>query len=605
MFKNQDRYIVTASGSRNRFVKSSMEGLMNSGTGSNVSANAMSNQYLENVLSGFVPEQDPRLMRKIYADIYYNDSISGSVVDLMSNIPFSDFSLTGLSDKKKLAVYMKNVDNLNLKSFFPSLSRDFLTNGAFLASLNYNKVKNMFDGIVPHSLDFATFKEVPVYGMDPLINISLPPNIKQILEDSKNDKRLKSVIDTIPTKFTEKIKKGNQIELDPATTVFLKRQGLFNTDIQGISYFRRLIPIWIMEKALIRGTIEQTQRRQRAIMHLMIGDEEWEPTSNELTAVADLFQSADMDPTNAIIATRNGINVTEVRRGDDFWKYNDIYDFTLQAKLRALGVSESFLSGDASFSTMDAAMSVFLEQQRSYREMVTRELFYEKIFPIIAVTNNYKKRGRDKFVGSHIRSGVFDDRKNMAIAHCHGDYKVPKAMVALGSDLINVDDIEDINEYEIPNVNWHKQLKPEGDTTYLDLLQTLQDKGVPIPIRMIAAAGGQSLDSIVEQFEDDVEIRQKLSTHMKQIKKYMPDSEMSNVAKTLASMPGNSTVVPKGLFNRKFDDSMEVFQRDSQGNRRVMTGKYRRQLNEKINRRIAHSAAKLAEEDNRREKAKK
>ena len=57
-----------------------------------------------NRLDGII-SQDDNTLRKLYRDIYNYDGIAGAAVDLMSNLPFSDFSLTGVSDKKILETF--------------------------------------------------------------------------------------------------------------------------------------------------------------------------------------------------------------------------------------------------------------------------------------------------------------------------------------------------------------------------------------------------------------------------------------------------------------------------------------------------------------------
>ena len=81
----------------------------------------------------------------------------------------------------------------------------------------------------------------------------------------------------------------------------------------GVSMFRRVVPIYLLEKMLYRGTISESQRRQRAIMHIQAGSETWTPINTELQGLVALFQQADLDPTGAIVATRNDVNVGEVR----------------------------------------------------------------------------------------------------------------------------------------------------------------------------------------------------------------------------------------------------------------------------------------------------
>lgn len=55
-------------------------------------------------------------------------------------------------------------------------------------------------------------------------------------------------------------------------------------------------------------TITEARKRTRSILHVTVGiPGVWEPTSEELDAVAKLFQDALTDPVGAVIATRTGV----------------------------------------------------------------------------------------------------------------------------------------------------------------------------------------------------------------------------------------------------------------------------------------------------------
>ena len=46
--------------------------------------------------------------------------------------------------------------------------------------------------------------------------------------------------------------------------------------------------------------------------HVVVGNEEWHPTEEELDAYADLFMEAFKDPKGGIVVTRSGVQVFEV-----------------------------------------------------------------------------------------------------------------------------------------------------------------------------------------------------------------------------------------------------------------------------------------------------
>ena len=533
MLKGHGRYGITASSSapvRRGLeqstapiaVMASLENAKNSrrmketanadGVPTNTTARSMSMNFELPSMEGLVPPSRKAKLQ-LCRDIYEFDTVCGSAVDLMSTLPFSGFTLSGINDRKILSTFVKSVENARLPTIFPYLSRDFLVDGAMAGTFEFDKSRGMYNNLITHNGLDLEVTNVPIYGMDPLLTLTLPQSIANIIASASGkgkgaDPRFSNVLKNLPELF-KKVEKGGKILLDPLSTLYIARKS-FTHDTVGMSYLHRIIPLWLMEKALLRGSIEQAYQRQRAITHIVAGTEEWEATDDELRQMVSLVVNANMDPTGAVIATRPDINFSEIIRGDDFFKHSDAYSYLAEAKLRGLGISDSFLSGDASFTTMEVALSVFMEQIRQYRDIVTREIFYEKMFPSIALANNYKKSKRDMQVTSRMFRETSSGRM-MAICD--------------GSNLNALQEIEDITEYYQPKVEWHKQLSPQADREYLDLLASMREQGIPVPIRMMAAAAGLNLDQIISMLDDDMTTRETLSDHMKEVNKLMAASE--------------------------------------------------------------------------------
>lgn len=49
------------------------------------------------------------------------------------------------------------------------------------------------------------------------------------------------------------------------------------------------------------------------------------------------------------------------------WTLSDEYEFLRSAKMNALGISDAFLTGEASFSSMEKLLQVFVEKLRAVR----------------------------------------------------------------------------------------------------------------------------------------------------------------------------------------------------------------------------------------------
>ena len=465
-----------------------------------VSGNAITID-MEPMLTGLTPHVE-KVMYKLYRDIYYNESVAGCAVDLISTLPFSEFSLGGLAAHKGdlrsvHKVYQETLERLNLRTLLPEMSVDYLVLGKHCSSLLYSKEKKSFTDVLPHQPENLEITPLPFYSQDPIITCKFAAEVQALL--SKTDSpRIQRIREHLGAAVVDRIAQG-EMELDPLSTIFIPRR-TFSTSDTGTSYLRRIMPIYLIEKNLYRGTLVESARRQRGIMHLTLGDgDQWNPTVQDLEFITELFMGADSDPLGAIIATRSGIAVEEHRQGGDFWKSTDFNDSVLSHKLRALGISEAFLSGDASYATSDAALSVFIDTIRTFRDMMTRKLFYNKLFPLISLINGFTVKNGRLTIQDNLISTITSEEA--------------------------LSQLNDNSKLLIPSVHWNKQLKPEGDSTYIDLLQSLTDKGVPVPLRALAAAGGMDLDMLVRQQDEDIDMRKRIAEYRKKISELSPKPE--------------------------------------------------------------------------------
>ena len=576
MLNGIGRYAVTASrkGERSIQVRANANFTANPNNTSTTSA-SISGDYLKPLLDGFLPvdrngntpEQSEHTMRALYRDIYAFDAISGSAVDLMAELPFSDFTLSGLPDQEMLRKFGRSLEAISAKTLLPELTRDYLVTGSFLGVANMDDQTKTLTSIMPQDLDNVNMMAMPIYGQDPIFDIKIPQNILVLL--NSRDPRVIEQIEKYGDDWKE-IAKKKMYSLDPRKTIYIPRR-TFSTNFTGTSYYRRVLPMWLIEKAVTRGTIDLAYRRQKSILHLICGDgDSWEPDNNQLAEIVNMFIQADRDPTGAIIATRPDIQTSEIRDPTSFWRADELFDSLANMKYKALGISESFLDSTTTISNMENALSMFLEQSKAYRDLTTRKLFYQRLFPLIAMENNYKITNEKQVVTASAL-----DAMEMTYA------------VTSNAKITMLGNIEfDASKYYIPKLQWHKSLKPEADSEYLSILATLEEKGVPIPLRMWAAAGGQSLQDIMGGFEDDI----KLKTLVNKYKEKLPKAPLDEAASMFSGASLSSS-----KKNRNFDNTPPLRDADT---KKVLSAKGRKFENEKTNKKMAEALSNMAKKTN-------
>jgi len=324
MLKGYNRYEVSASANAQSFaakthrVEANVPGMgmggmggMGGSGGFGGTASAIKGFFDKLVMEGIIMDKDAAAQRRMARDMYRYDAVCGGAVDLMALLPWSNATLSGVADKKILEKYQTCVQSMNMMMLMPEATVDHLVNAQFIGSMQWDANESTFIGIAPQDPEQCTFQHVPFYGKDPLISLKFSDGFKQLVEAAKKDPRAaKMLSENAPNLASQLARK--EIPLDPDTTVYVPRR-TFASQIEPTSFLTRAMPVWIIEKALMRGTIELSYKRQRSIMHILLGGEDWEPTVEEATNYVNLFQAADSDPTSAIIATRPDVLVTEVR----------------------------------------------------------------------------------------------------------------------------------------------------------------------------------------------------------------------------------------------------------------------------------------------------
>jgi len=426
--------------------------------------------------TGIIPA-DPHLidtstLALFYRDIYFFDNVAGACVDIKARFPYSKFDLRGLEDKE-MQPFHDAIEQLNLGQMMPLIATAHMVDGFFCGSLVFDsRTKRFLDVLLHDALSCAVIPS-PFYNIDPTINVRVGQATQQFMHDTSEYAR--RYLNSMPSQFIDMLRSG-AFTLDPVTTMFVPRRS--TTDRAYTSYLHRILPSYLIEKTLFRGTLVEAQRRQRAMTHLTAGDDTWTPTGEELLALVEQFQAAEYDPLGGWVSTRNAVQAVDLRPGGDFWKWTDMSDILTPYKLRALGVSEALLSGDASFASAESAYSTFLETCNADREDMTERVFDWKIFPLVAVTNNLYKDASKRSNHNDIVDFLFN-RNNRA-------------------------------NLKMPTLHWRKSLEAKGEENMAELLQMASDHNIPIPIKMWLAATHIEPEELLRDLEEDKRLREKL-----------------------------------------------------------------------------------------------
>lgn len=256
---------------------------------------------------GILPEYNENLLLQYYRDCYYYDSVGGATVDIISSFPFSEWTLAGV-ENDKIVKYNESLARLNMRSLLQEVSNSYLVDSAFIGSLVYDPVGKIFQDILVHDFANASITPQPFYSIDPVISVNTTNQLNQFL--NAGSPFVGEVMKNYPKDLIRTFMGGSTI-LDPLTTVYLPRKGM--QDRTSASYLKRLLPVYMLEKILYRGTLTEATKRLRSTSHIKLGDDNWEPNNAEMASILADFQRSELDPLGAWLVTRQGVDVQEIR----------------------------------------------------------------------------------------------------------------------------------------------------------------------------------------------------------------------------------------------------------------------------------------------------
>lgn len=421
----------------------------------------------------FLPA-DSASQNKLFREIFTFDAIVGSAVEYWKDLCFSDrVILTGVDDPEILQTYIDATDASGIVPMMPLLLQDYLVLGRFVYHMIYDNGPGYWTQVIPHDLDYVTIQPALVPGEDPLID--LQPTADQRKLATSKDPRLVEQRSRLDPELVKFMAAGKQIPLAPENTMFLPRM-LTSTDRIGTSYLTRVLMFKVYESAIYNASVAAARRRAGPLMHITA----WENAlDHELDQLLDLFFAAEEDPVNAKVVTKDGVVVNQIGGGAaDYWKLSDEWPFLVEGKMRALGISENFLTGEANWNSMETIRTVFVDRLVNLNRYFTRKILIEKMYKQIAEKHKFVKT------------------KTAMLSH---KYRIAAPKKLSESDLV------------LPMVEWSRPLSPTRDQEYLDIMSSLSEQfGISMPVRQVLQAAGLDFDKISQGWKTDLEDRKKM-----------------------------------------------------------------------------------------------
>lgn len=433
----------------------------------------------ENIIS-----RDLRHQHSVWRSIYNYDNVAGVAIELYGALPFGDFSLSGIDDPEILKVYEESLENLNLENYLSLMATEFMSMGKLCVHFTFNQSKGIWADMIIHDPDFIQVEPVPLINTSPLVSLLPNPAHKQFAKTAISDPRFSMLKSKISGDLLQKMLRGQTIPLAASNTLYMARK-TSPQDYLGTSIYTRILNMVLYERALINGNIEAINRRIGPVRIISpTNADALPPELGELNDYVSALVQADRDKVQSYLATRRPINIDTIAP-NEFIKFTDEWQIIQDTKLRAMGMSDTMLTGEANFSSLETVLSVFLERVKALRAYVEQKMFYEKLFVSLARVHNFVKRTKAD-LDHNVRTSVKTKPKRLTSGYRHA------------SDLI------------MPEIQWANRLQPSLDQNFLMFLESLESKGVPITLRTWASVGSVHIDKEMEGMKEDLRIREEI-----------------------------------------------------------------------------------------------
>ena len=419
------------------------------------------------VAEDWIP-RDPRLQNRMFRIMFARGVIEGPVVETIAEMCWSDFDLAGIRDSTILDTYWAAKDAVRPDRYLEDITKEYLVIGRVVIQMILDAQSGIWSDMVIHDADYIDVGPIPRTGYMPKLDLVPSPEMQEWVK-SQDERDIESR-KGMPKALLDALGQNQPIPLDPTTTAYLPRRSYFN-DVFGTSFYVRNIPLWGLEKSLINATLTGHRRRSGPITQISVGSEAWEPTPEQIDALVTAYTAAEEDAVSSTIGTRYDVQFNQIRGSlAEMWKWQDEWSFLQEAKLKMFGVSESLVMGDVNIDT-STAPTIFMERLKAHRKYVVETFLQQKFFRALALVHNFRRRSKAEL-----------------------DHRI----------IVNDDD----HELILPTLIFHKNLDSTADMARADLLDKMEEVGLPVGMaEWNRALGGGEVTDRMRSAVQDLEFR--------------------------------------------------------------------------------------------------
>lgn len=426
-----------------------------------------------------------RILANRYWRLFYKlDPVIGNCVDLYSELPWSNFELTGEGVEGEVRrVYEDMCRETQLLAMLPHFVREFNVVGEAIPHTFFDDSKGMFTHISMHNPDQLQVIDAPFVKMDPILQFI--PDDRLITLMTSTDPQLKAIRDSMPRDLLTTLSKRENITLSPINCTFIPRK-LHPYDTRGTSIISRMWRTLMLEDAIFNASLQTARRAAAPLKVAKLGNAAtgFIPPPEQEQRLTELLAQAESDP-QAWLVYHYGISFEMVGNQQQAMFINREWDTIERMKLVAMGLSKAFLHGEVTYASANAGLQVFLQRLKALRTLIEQKWLYPKFFKPVAEINGFIKP------------------KPSEVMH---RYRIKRSAVELANDE---------NAYILPRVVWDKSLDSQANGELVQAMVALESIGLKF-------SKTSKMASIGHNFEDETK---KILRESQFEKQYLPKTQ--------------------------------------------------------------------------------
>lgn len=415
-----------------------------------------------------------RILANRYWRLFYKlDPVVGNCIELYSELPWSNFELTGDGVEGEIRqAYEQMCRETQVLALLPYFVKEFLVVGEVVPHTFFDNDKGIFTYIALHNPDQLEVIDAPFIKMDPIVEFIPDDRLRAVL--TSDNPSLRKIKERMPPELLSRLYSRQNIPLSPINATFIPRK-LHPYDTRGTSILSRMWRVLMLEDAVFNATIQTARRHAAPLKVAKLGNAAtgWIPPPEQEKRLLELLAQAEQDP-NAWLVYHYGIQFEAVGTTDRVMSVNKEWDIIERIKLVALGISKSFLHGEVSYASSATGLQVFLQRLKSLRMFFEQKWLYPKFFRPIAEINGWVKP----------RPSEVNHR-----------YRVKRS----------AQELEEQNAYIIPKIVWDKSLDPQINTALITAMQALETMGVKFSKTSKMATAGYSFEEETKKLHREIE----------------------------------------------------------------------------------------------------